>query len=57
MEDPKAWKPRKHGIVIGDKDRETHPWEERNPKPCFQAGGSDITMVWSRPWAIKNGMC
>lgn len=23
MEDPKAWKPRQHGIVIGDKDRET----------------------------------
>lgn len=59
MEDPKAWKPRKA--------RHRNRKETRTEKPTLGKNGIQshasrlvgqiITMVWSRPWATKNGMC
>lgn len=59
MEDPKAWKPRKAWRLNMKETRTGKPTLGKNgiQKPCFQAGGLDITMVWSRPGATKDGMC
>lgn len=49
MEDLKAWKPRRQG--------RRNPPLGRTEAMLPDGRVSGITMVWSRPWATKNGMC
>lgn len=59
MEDPKAWEPRK-AWHLNLKERGTQKSTiGRTESKAKLPGGwvSGITMVWSRPWAVKNGMC
>lgn len=59
MEDPKAWKPRKAWQLNVKEIGTEKPTLGKNgiQSHASKAGGLVITMVWSRPWATKNGMC
>lgn len=59
MEDPKAWKPRKAWHLNGKETGMREPTLGRTESQASLPAGwvSGITMVWSRPWATKNGMC
>lgn len=59
MEDPKAWKPRKARHRNRKDTRTEKPTLGKNgiQSHASRLVGQIITMVWSRPWATKNGMC
>lgn len=59
MEDPKVWKPRK-AWHLNVKETGTQKSTLGRIESKAKLPGrwvSCITMVWSRPWATKNGMC